>query len=121
MGSKSLNVRERRASSVMETQRITLPARLVLDARGEAFALHDRIVRACQSTDPADFAALPAVVGAAVKVRSQLLDLLSLPTRPRGEPRRRLLTLPPGDVTDTEPLPPDPRTIPGAPQVTPEE
>lgn len=115
MGSKSLSVREHRSNAVMHTQRITLPARMVIDARGEAFALHDRIVRACQSTDPAELQALPAVVGAAVKVRAQLLDLLSLPTRPKGEARRRLLTLPPSDVSTVEPLPPDPRTIPGVP------
>lgn len=121
MGSKALSVREHRSNAVMHTQRITLPARMVIDARTEAAALHGRIVRACASADPADLQALPALVGAAVKVRSQLLDLLSLPTRPKGETRRRLLTLPPGDVTDAEPIPPDPRTIPGAPRVLPEE
>lgn len=117
MGSKALSVREHRSNAVMHTQRITLPARMVIDARAEATALHGRIVRACASADPADLQALPALVGAAVKVRSQLLDLLSLPTRPRGESRRRMLTLPPGDVSTVEPLPPDPRTIPGVPPI----
>jgi hypothetical protein len=117
MGSKALSVREHRSNAVMHTQRITLPARMVIDARAEATALHGRIVRACESANPADLQALPALVGAAVKVRSQLLDLLSLPTRPRGESRRRLLTLPPSDVSTVEPLPPDPRTIPGVPPI----
>lgn len=117
MGSKALSVREHRSNAVMHTQRITLPARMVIDARAEATALHERIVRACASANPAEFQAVAALVGAAVKVRSQLLDLLSLPTRPRGESRRRLLTLPPSDVSTVEPLPPDPRTIPGVPPI----
>jgi hypothetical protein len=102
---------------VMHTQRITLPARMVIDAREEATGLHRRIVAITQdpAASPEALATLPNLVGAAVRLRSQLLDLLSLPTRPRGESRRRLLTLPPGDVSDVQPLPPDPTTIPGAP------
>lgn len=91
-----------------------MPARLMLDARDECRRLHERIVADVATGEPA---AVAALVGAAVKVRSQLLDLLSLPTRPRGESRRRLLTLPPGDVSTVEPLPPDPRTIPGVPPI----
>lgn len=111
---KALLRRQHRALVVMDTQRVSTPARLVLDARDEARRLHDRLRESIPTASPADILALAS---AAVKVRSQLLDLLSLPTRPRGESRRRLLTLPPSDVSTVEPLPPDPRTIPGVPPI----
>ena len=111
---KSLARRTHRAMIVMDTQRVTMPARLMLDARDEARRLHDRLRESIPTASPADILALAS---AAVKVRSQLLDLLSLPTRPRGESRRRMLTLPPSDVSTVEPLPPDPRTIPGVPPI----
>jgi len=111
---KSLARRTHRAMIVMETQRVTMPARLMLDARDECRRLHDRIVA---DVATGDAPAVAALVKAAVALRSQLLDLMSLPTRPRGESRRRLLTLPPGDVSTVEPLPPDPRTIPGVPPI----
>lgn len=109
---KSLARRTHRALVVMETQRVTMPARLMLDARDECRRLHQRIVAEIPAGDPA---AVASLVKAAVALRGQLLDLLSLPTRPRGESRRRMLTLPPSDVSTVEPLPPDPRTIPGVP------
>ncbi len=109
---KALARRNARALVILETQRVTTPARLVLDARDEARRLHDRLRESIPTAPPSELLALAT---AAVKVRAQLLDLLSLPTRPRGESRRRLLTLPPGDVSTVEPLPPDPRTIPGVP------
>lgn len=111
---KSLARRTHRAMIVMETQRVTMPARLMLDARDECRRIHERIVADVATGDPA---AVASLVKAAVALRSQLLDLLSLPTRPRGESRRRLLTLPPSDVSTVEPLPPDPRTIPGVPPI----
>jgi len=89
-----------------------VPSKLIVHARAEAIALHERLKAEIPAGDPA---AVASLVKAAVALRSQLLALLSLPTRPRGESRRRLLTLPPSDVSTVEPLPPDPRTIPGVP------
>ena len=112
----SLARREHRADVVMHTQRMTTPSRLVLDARDEARRLHERL---SVEIATGDAAAISALVAAAVKVRAQLLDLLSLPTRPRGETRRRMLTLAPEAVSDVHPLPPDPTTLPGVPPIAP--
>ena len=114
MERKPLSRRVAWAEAIVHTQRVTVPSKLIVQARAEAFALHERVRAEIPTGEPA---AVASLVKAAVALRSQLLDLLSLPTRPRGESRRRLLTLPPSDVSTVEPLPPDPRTIPGVPPI----
>lgn len=116
MERKALSRRVAWAEAIVHTQRVTVPSKLIVQARAEAFALHDRLRAEIPSGEPA---AVASLIKAAVALRAQLLDLLSLPTRPRGESRRRLLTLPPGAVSDVQPLPPDPTTLPGVPPLDP--
>ena len=110
VGPKTLLQSRTRGDAVVAYNTACLPARLILDAREEHRLAHARAKNALADaeTPPADALAL---VRAAVVLRSQLMDLLGAPTRPRGEaPRRRSIDV--GIPTDPLEIPPEAPNLP---------
>ena len=94
---QSLQRREKRNENVLAACRLTMPGRMVLSARRELEIVHQEA--AAPGLSPTDRACL---VSASIKLRDQLMDLLSLPKRPaaagKGKPTAPML-----DVSPTAP------------------
>lgn len=78
---QSLARRERRNEGVLAAARLTLPGRMVLSAKRELDTVHREAI--APGLDPAHRASL---VGASVKLRDQLMDLLGTQKRPAAMP-----------------------------------
>ncbi len=95
---QSLARRAKRNENVLAACRLTMPGRMVLSARRELEIVHQEA--AVPGLSPTDRACL---VSTSVKLRDQLMDLLSLPKRPaaagKGKPNAPML--------DVSPTPPD--------------
>lgn len=74
---QSLARRDKRNQAVLAAARLTLPGRMVLSARRELEVVHQEA--SAPGLDPAQRASL---VGASVKLRDQLMDLLGMQKRP---------------------------------------
>jgi hypothetical protein len=99
---QSLARRDKRNQAILSAARLTLPGRMVLSARRELEVVHQEA--SAPGLDPAHRASL---VGASVKLRDQLMDLLSLPKRPatagKGKPTAPMLDVSPGsDLPDLD-------------------
>lgn len=86
--------------AVMSACKVTLPGRMVLSARRELEVVHREA--SAPGLDPSERAAL---IGAAVKLRDQLSELLCLPRRPAAGGGKRP-SAPTLDVSPAAPLPP---------------
>jgi len=84
---QSLARREARNETILSAARLTLPGRMVLSAKRELDTVHAEAV--APGLDPAHRASL---VGAAVKLREQLMDLLGTPKRPASSPGNKRQT-----------------------------
>ena len=71
----------KRNEAVLAAARLTLPGRMVLSARRELEVVHQEA--SAPGLDPAHRASL---VGASVKLRDQLMDLLGTQKRPASAP-----------------------------------
>ena len=95
---QSLARREKRNQAILAAARLTLPGRMVLSARRELEVVHQEA-----SAPGLDPAARASLVGASVKLRDQLMDLLGTQKRPAAVPGRRpaqvLLDVSPGIST----------------------
>ena len=78
---QSLARRMKRNEAVLAAARLTLPGRMVLSARRELEVVHQEA--SAPGLDPAHRASL---VGASVKLRDQLMDLLGTQKRPASAP-----------------------------------
>ena len=78
---QSLARRTGRNETILSAARLTLPGRMVLSCKRELDTVHAEAV--APGLDPAHRASL---VGAAVKLREQLMDLLGTPKRPAASP-----------------------------------
>ena len=78
---QSLARRMKRNEAVLAAARLTLPGRMVLSARRELEVVHQEA--SAPGLDPAHRASL---VGASVKLRDQLMDLLGTQKRPAAMP-----------------------------------
>ena len=78
---QSLARRDKRSQAILSAARLTLPGRMVLSARRELEVVHQEA--SVPGLDPAHRASL---VGASVKLRDQLMDLLAMPKRPASLP-----------------------------------
>ena len=96
---KSLDISQTRTEAIVRYNSAALPARLLLDAREEHRLAHERTTAALR--DPLTLATdAAALIRASCLLRSQLMDLLGTPTRPRGESIRRRPIDAPGIPTD---------------------
>ncbi len=98
---QSLARRAKRNESVLSAARLTLPGRMVLSARRELEIVHQEAI--APGLDPAHRASL---IGASVKLRDQLMDLLGTQKRPAAMPggkRSQVLV----DVSPSGPTPAD--------------
>jgi hypothetical protein len=98
---QSLARREARNETILSAARLTLPGRMVLSCKRELDTVHAEAV--APGLDPAHRASL---VGAAVKLREQLMDLLGTPKRPASSPggKRQAVLV---DVSPSGPTPAD--------------
>ena len=100
---QSLARREARNETILSAARRTLPGRMVLSCKRELDTVHAEAV--APGLDPSHRASL---VSASVKLRDQLMDLLSLPKRPaaagKGKPTAPMLDVSPGspDLPDLD-------------------
>lgn len=96
---QSLARREKRNQAILAAARLTLPGRMVLSARRELEVVHQEA--SAPGLDPAHRASL---VGASVKLRDQLMDLLGTQKRPAAMPggKRQALLV---DVSPSATLP----------------
>ena len=78
---QSLARRDKRNQAILSAARLTLPGRMVLSCKRELDTVHAEAV--APGLDPAHRASL---VGASVKLRDQLMDLLAMPKRPASLP-----------------------------------
>ena len=78
---QSLARRMKRNEAVLAAARLTLPGRMVLSARRELEVVHQEA--SAPGLDPAHRASL---IGASVKLRDQLMDLLGTQKRPAAMP-----------------------------------
>lgn len=78
---QSLARRSGRNETILSAARLTLPGRMVLSAKRELDTVHAEAV--APGLDPAHRASL---VGASVKLRDQLMDLLAMAKRPASAP-----------------------------------
>lgn len=95
---QSLARRAKRNEAVLSAARLTLPGRMVLSARRELEVVHQEA--SAPGLDPAHRASL---VGASVKLRDQLMDLLAMPKRPASAPGGKRQAL----LVDVSPGSPD--------------
>jgi hypothetical protein len=79
---QSLARRAKRNEAILSACRLTLPGRMVLSARRELEVVHQEAT--APGLDPAHRAVL---IGAACKLRDQLIDLLGIPRRPAAAGR----------------------------------
>ena len=98
---QALARRERRNEGILAAARLTLPGRMVLSCKRELDTVHRESI--APGLDPAQRASL---VGASVKLRDQLMDLLALPRRPAagGSGKKGQVVL---DVSPSASAPPD--------------
>ena len=94
---QSLARRAKRNENVLAACRLTMPGRMVLSARRELEIVHQEA--ASPGLSPTDRACL---VSTSVKLRDQLMDLLSLPKRPAAAGKGKL-SAPMLDVSPTAP------------------
>ena len=94
---QSLARRAKRNENVLAACRLTMPGRMVLSARRELEIVHQEA--ASPGLSPTDRACL---VSTSVKLRDQLLDLLSLPKRPAAAGKGKA-SAPMLDVSPTTP------------------
>ena len=85
---KSMANRRRRAQVIMEGARVSLPGRMILDARREMAYVHTLALRATDAQE------ISTLMGTACRIRDQLADLLSLPKRPASAPAGSRGTIP---------------------------
>lgn len=95
---QSLARREARNETILSAARLTLPGRMVLSCKRELDTVHAEAV--APGLDPAHRASL---VGASVKLRDQLMDLLAMPKRPASAPGGKRQAL----LVDVSPGSPD--------------